>query len=76
MDRLEPINLKTNQDTFEAYILAGWANYIPKLSQGLFNQTNEIMATNKGKVCLSYINLDFQKDWEAELDMPKNAIKK
>jgi len=71
MDRLEPIDLKTNQDTFEAYIFAGWANYIPKLSKGLFNQTNEIMESNKGKVCLSYINLDFQEGWEAEMESDK-----
>ncbi len=76
MDRLEPIDLKTNQDTFDYYILAGWANYIPRLSDSLFNQTNKMKKTLIEKVCFTYINLDFQKEWAAEMDSVQRSNKK
>ncbi len=76
MEKLEPIDIKTDQDTFEYYILAGWANFAPKLSIRLFNQTNDMMNNMNDKICLSYINLDYQKEWEAELDSPKAVSNK
>ncbi|MEP6646527.1 MAG: hypothetical protein ABJC12_05525 [Saprospiraceae bacterium] len=65
-DRLTPIDIKTDQDTFDYYLFLGWANYIPKLSKNLFIQTNKMAETMKGRVCFSYINFDMQKPWEAE----------
>ena len=67
-DRLEPIDIRSIRDTFQYYILAGWANYVPKLSARLFTQTNEMKKTLNNKVRLSYINFDLQKGWEAEKD--------
>lgn len=66
--RLLPVDLRTNADTFNYYILAGWANYVPKLSEKLFNQTNLMKKSMNEKVCFSYINFDFQKDWASEMD--------
>lgn len=62
MQRVEPIDLKSTIDTFDYYIIAGWANYIPKLSKALFEQTNDIKDSLKNQVCIAYINLDFRKD--------------
>ncbi len=76
MERLEPIDIKTNQDTFNYYILTGWANFVPKLSDSLFYQTNEMKKTLDKDVCFSYINLDFQEDWEAEMDSLQGLSKK
>ncbi|MGB4849463.1 MAG: hypothetical protein WBP41_16175, partial [Saprospiraceae bacterium] len=45
MDRLIPLDLKTNADTFNYYILSGWTNYLPKLSERLFAQTNKMKTT-------------------------------
>ena len=67
-ERLDPIDIKSDMDTFDYYVHAGWANYLPKLSNALFKQTNEIMETHQGKVCLSYIDLDHQEEWMADMD--------
>ena len=64
MSHLEPIETNTHQDTFDYYVLAGWANFAPKLSFDLFRETNEIKDTLQNRVCISYINMDFQEDWE------------
>ncbi|MBK9984989.1 MAG: hypothetical protein IPP15_21935 [Saprospiraceae bacterium] len=42
VDRLIPIDFKTNADTFNYYVLSGWTNYLPKLSERLFAQTNKM----------------------------------
>jgi hypothetical protein len=68
MERLKPIDVKLSQDTFDYYVLAGWANYVPKLSAGLFTQTNKMKQTLHNKVRLNYINFDLQREWEAEKD--------
>lgn len=65
-DRLTPIDIKTDQDTFDYYLFLGWANYIPKLSNNLFIQTNKMAETMKGRVCFSYINFDIQQKWKEE----------
>ncbi len=68
LDRLTPLELKTNADTFHYYILSGWTNYLPKLSERLFEQTNKIKTTLGKNVCVSYINFDFQDEWKEVMD--------
>ena len=68
MDRLESIDIKSYQDTFDYYMIAGWANYAPRLSDSLFEQTNRIKNSSTKKVCVAYINLDYQKEWEHAVD--------
>ncbi|MGB3080079.1 MAG: hypothetical protein WBB31_13425 [Saprospiraceae bacterium] len=68
MNRLTPLDIKSTQDTFNYYILAGWANYIPKLSDSLFIQTNKMKKIMEDKVCFSYINFDLQDTWKSEMD--------
>lgn len=75
-ERLDPIDIKTDMDTFDFYVHAGWANYLPKLSNELFKQTNEIMEAHQGRVCLSYIDLDHQEDWMADMDSIQSISKK
>lgn len=66
MDRLAPVDIRTDQDTFENYIVAGWANFLPMLSNDLFEQTNSMKESLGSKVCLTYINLDHQEGWEEQ----------
>ncbi|MGB3080083.1 MAG: hypothetical protein WBB31_13445 [Saprospiraceae bacterium] len=68
VDRLIPIDFKTNADTFNYYVLSGWTNYLPKLSERLFAQTNKMRAALGDKVCFSYVNFDFQDEWKEEMD--------
>ncbi|HUR31311.1 MAG TPA: hypothetical protein VMZ69_07750, partial [Saprospiraceae bacterium] len=67
-DRLEPIDIKSYQDTFDYYMIAGWANYAPRLSDSLFAQTNRIKSSLAKRVCFAYVDLDYQKEWEHEVD--------
>ncbi|MEO6132981.1 MAG: hypothetical protein ABIQ02_14125 [Saprospiraceae bacterium] len=67
MERLDPIDIKTDKDTFDYYLFLGWANYIPKLSNNLFKQTNKMAETLKGRVCFSYIDFDMQEKWKDEM---------
>jgi len=61
LDRLRPILIKSDQDTFDYYVFAGWANWTPKLSNKLLEQMRTIKRQN---ICLSLINMDFQQGWE------------
>jgi len=76
MKQLEPIEIKSNLDTFEYYIIAGWAKYAPRLSDSLFIETNKIKKSLNDKICISYINFDIQKDWESEMDSLQHLSKK
>jgi hypothetical protein len=68
LQRLDTIDVRTDQDTFDFYVLAGWANYLPVLSDSLFFSTNRIKQNLNNRVCISYLNLDFQKGWESVFD--------
>ncbi|MEO5906135.1 MAG: hypothetical protein ABIQ11_05380, partial [Saprospiraceae bacterium] len=76
LQQLSPVELLTEQDTFDFYVLAGWANFAPKLSKRLFEQTNQIKSNLKDRLCISYINMDFQEGWEEEVEPSKSVSKK
>lgn len=64
MDRLIPLDIKTTQDTFDFYLISYWAKYIPKLSNRLFEQTNNMKAGMSQNICFIYVTLDEQESWE------------
>jgi hypothetical protein len=64
MDRLTPIDLKTETDTFNFYIINYWAKYTPKLTNRLFVETNSMREKMSANVCYIYVTLDEQENWE------------
>lgn len=66
MNRLEPIDLKSEQDTFDFYVISYWAKYLPKLSQRLFVQTNSMKDSMPENICFMYVSLDQQEGWDME----------
>jgi len=68
MERIIPVSIHASKDTFDYYVLAGWANFSPKFAHELFKETNKIKQKLNGKVCISYLNMDFQQLWESEVD--------
>lgn len=59
-----PLHIKSYEDTFKYYVIAGWVNYLPKMKANLFSQTDAIKDSLGQQVCISYINLDFQEEWQ------------
>ena len=68
MKLIIPVSILAPKDTFDYYVLAGWANFSPKFAHELFKETNKIKQKLNGEVCINYINLDFQEGWESELE--------
>lgn len=66
LERLKPIDIKSDQDTFNYYLITYWAKYIPKLSHRLFEQTNTMKDSMDQKVCFMSVSLDAQENWEVE----------
>lgn len=74
-EQLSPVDSSLKPDSYEYYVLAGWANFAPKLSKRLFEQTNEIKAKLEDRVCISYISMDFREEWE-DVDSDQSMSKK
>ena len=64
MRYLQPIELRSESDTFDYYIITYWAKYIPRLTHRLFAQTNSMKESMKENVCFMSVSLDQQPGWD------------
>ncbi len=64
MGLLSPIDFRTQQDTFDYYLVSYWAKYLPLLSHQLFEQTNSMKDSMSEKICFISVSLDKQEGWE------------
>lgn len=64
MHHLQPVDLKSDADTFDYYLVTYWATYLPKLTHRLFEQTNSMKENMKQRVCFMSVSLDQQPGWE------------
>lgn len=62
------LDVKSDQDTFDYYIMSNWAKYVPKLSNSLFEQISVLKKDLDMNVCFISINIDSQKEWEGEME--------
>jgi hypothetical protein len=65
IERLTPVDLKSDQDTFDFYVITYWAKFIPKLTKRLFHQTNMLKDSMEERICFISVSLDDQDSWLA-----------
>ena len=65
LERLSPVDLRSDKDTFDYYIITYWAKFLPKLTKRLFEQTNMLKDSMEEKICFMSVSIDDQESWQA-----------
>jgi len=66
LERLTPLDLKSDQDTFDFYVITYWAKFLPKLTKRLFDQTNMLKDSMDERICFMSVSIDDQDSWKVK----------
>ena len=63
LEKLEPIQIVSEQDTAEYTVITAWAKFLPKKTMEVFDMLTELNNTHDNISFVS-VNLDFREEWE------------
>ncbi len=66
-DKTELIAQNIASDDFDYYIITGWAKFVPKKSDMIFDKIREFKGTKKN-ICHINLNMDFREEWNMSPD--------